>query len=103
MIAKALRTSFGALVNQPTSEVRSVAIAIAGARFDSASIIVAGRIPAVSGERLMTSIGRIRTSISRSLPAVAERLRDMDPSDLIGAGKVGDGACDAQHAMEAAR
>ena len=44
-----------------------------------------------------------RGLVARRLAAVAERLGDVDPADLLGAGEVGDGSGDAQHAVEAAR
>src|SRR6059058_6071186 len=42
-------------------------------------------------------------SIPRRLPSVAKRFSNMDSTDLLGAGEVGDGAGDAQHPVEAAR
>ena len=43
-----------------------------------------------------------RGLVARRLPPVAERLRDVDSADLLSAGEVGDGAGDAEHAVEAA-
>src|SRR5690349_1579130 len=48
-------------------------------------------------------VGPGAPSIARRLPSIAERFGDMNAADLLGAGKIGDGAGDAQHAMEASR
>src|SRR4051794_39284224 len=45
---------------------------------------------------------RPESSRPRRLPAIAERLRHMHPPDILGPREVGDGAGDAEDAVEAA-